>query len=63
MIIDRFEGSMAVIELPDKSIINLPQNLLPQNSKEGDVLKLIIDKDETERRKTEIEELLNKLWK
>ena len=38
IIIDRFEGGFALVELEDKRIINMPQELIPKNAQEGDVL-------------------------
>jgi len=62
MIIDRFEGEFAVVELSDKTFINIPLSELPKGSKEGDVLKLGIDKKETEDRKDRIKDLMDDLW-
>lgn len=62
VIIDRFEGSFAVVELPDKSVMNLPRKLLPQEAKEGDVISIDIDKYETERRRKEIKKLTDDLF-
>ncbi|OJE41967.1 pyruvate kinase [Bacillus proteolyticus] len=65
-IIDRFEGELAVIEL--KSItIDVPRSKLPSSAKEGDVLiieddKYTIDKKETDKRKREIQNLIDKLF-
>ena len=36
-IIDRFEGNFAVIELEDKSLLNIEIQKLPPKSKEGDM--------------------------
>lgn len=62
VIIDRFEGNFAVVELPDKSIINIPRKLFPQNAREGDVISIDIDKYETERRRKEIKKLTDDLF-
>ena len=40
VIIDRFEGDYAVIELEDKTICNMPIKLLPEGAIEGSVLEL-----------------------
>jgi hypothetical protein len=61
MIIDRFEGEFAVIEYEGK-LYNLPKVLLPQDSKEGDVIEININKDETQKRKKNIKNLMDKLW-
>ncbi len=67
LIIDRFEGSLAVCEKEDKSICNIDRNLLPDNAKEGDVLietdgVYTIDKTDTDIRRKKVEELQNKLF-
>lgn len=67
VIIDRFEEDYAVCEQEDKSFINIKKNLIPENAKEGDVLKISgesfsIDKEETDKRKEGIEELTKELW-
>ena len=38
LIIDRFEESWAVLELPDGTTFNFPRSLLPEGAKEGDIL-------------------------
>lgn len=63
--LDRIEDSTAVLLLRyDESIkIDIPLYLLPQESKEGDILNLSIDKDvqETEDAKERVSALLEKL--
>lgn len=62
-IIDRFEGSWAVLEAPDGTIFNFPRSFLPAEAKEGDVLvfDIAIDREATEKRKKEVRDLLNDL--
>ena len=62
-IIDRFEGNMAVIEYNGRTF-DLPKNLLPKEAKEGDVLKISIevDREETEKRRKRIKNLMNELF-
>jgi len=61
VIIDRFEGKFAVVELPDLTTVNLPVALVP-GAKEGDVIKITIDKDSTAERKKRIDAKAKKLW-
>mgnify|MGYP000692205078 CR=1 FL=1 len=61
LIIDRFEGEKAVIESSEGKY-ELPKNELPPESKEGDVLKISIDRDKTSSRKQVIKELSEKLF-
>jgi hypothetical protein len=65
-IIDRFEGELAVIEI-NNITIDVPRSKLPSNVKEGDVLiiendKYTIDKNETDKRRREIQNLMDKLF-
>ncbi|MEG0772575.1 DUF3006 domain-containing protein [Clostridium sp.] len=67
VVIDRFEGDYAVCEKEDREMIDIKRHSLPKEAKEGDVLdiegdKIIIDINETEKRKKEIEELTKDLW-
>lgn len=61
-IIDRFEGDFAVIELDTLEIVNLPKKLVPDDAKEGDVLVININTEETKKRKERIRQLTEDLW-
>lgn len=64
-VIDRFEGRYAVVELFDGSIINIERILLPQEAREGDVIDIEtynIDKEETEKRKVEVNKMARYLF-
>ena len=63
VIIDRFEENYAVVELSDKKTVDLPLELVPEGGKEGDVLDITIDYKETDKRKEEIENLMEDMWK
>ncbi|EJS46364.1 DUF3006 domain-containing protein [Bacillus nitratireducens] len=65
-IIDRFEGELAVIEI-NNSTIDVPKSKLPSAAKEGDVLIIeddtyTIDKNETDKRRREVQDLMDKLF-
>ena len=67
VVIDRFEGLLAVCEKEDRTMINIKRALLPIGAKEGDVLnikgdEISIDVLGTAKRKHEIEELTKDLW-
>ena len=62
LIIDRFEGEFAIVET-DSGMVNIPITELPKNAKEGNVLKLSIDKDSTAQRKKHIKNLMNEVFK
>lgn len=60
--IDRFEGQFAVVELPDMTMANMPVTLVPKGAKEGDILSIEIDENETKARKQRISKLMDDLW-
>ena len=62
VIIDRFEGEYAIVEIEIGKFVNIPKILLP-NAKEGDVVKIEIDKSETELQRKKIENLMEKVFK
>ena len=61
VIIDRFEGNYAVVEIDVGKFVNIPKVLLP-NAKEGDVIKIEKDKKETKNRKKNIQKLMNDVF-
>ncbi|MCQ2513798.1 MAG: DUF3006 domain-containing protein [Ruminococcus sp.] len=66
-IVDRIEGTKAVLECENGEMVNLELKALPKNIKEGDVLNFdngscFLDEQETERRKNEIKELMKALF-
>ena len=65
-IIDRFEGSFAVVELDNNEMKNIKRELIPIEAKEGDVLNIgeviTIDHEETEKRRKGIEKLTEDMW-
>ena len=66
LIIDRFEGDIAVIENGDE-MIDIPRLLLPENAKEGDVIiqsggGYIVDSGSAEKRRQEMLDLQDSLW-
>jgi uncharacterized Zn finger protein len=68
MIIDRFEGNMAVCEKPDRTMTNIPLSQLPAEAKEGDVLIvegdcIRIDQIETEKRRKAAAETMKSVFK
>lgn len=61
LIIDRFEGENIILELEIGKFVNIPKILLP-DAKEGDVVDIEIDKNETNKRKQEIQNLMNNVF-
>lgn len=64
VIIDRFEGNFAVCEKENKTMVDIPKEILPDEAKEGDVLtiSISINSKETEKRKKIIEDLTKDIW-
>ena len=63
LIIDRFEGEIAVVELPNGQMIDCPKLILPDNAKEGSILNITIDENETDTKLKEVTTRMNKLFK
>ena len=61
-IIDRFEGEFAVVELENREMIDIPICMIPEDAKEGNTLKIIIDEEETSIRRKRIEEKFKNLF-
>lgn len=59
--IDRFEGKYAVVELPDRTMVNMPKVLVP-DAREGDIILISIDASETSKRKENIKKLVDEVW-
>lgn len=61
VVIDRFEGEFAVVELPNKKFAEMERSLLP-GAKEGDVVEITLNRDKTEARKKEMQSLMESVW-
>ena len=68
--IDRIENNIAVLFDDDENKSNIPVSELPEDIKEGDILRFdeesevyVIDKEKTEQVKASIEERFRKLFK
>ncbi len=63
-IIDRFEGSWAVIEY-DGAVFNFPRALLPRHARGGDVVRfgVVIDSTGTAERQRRVKRLEGELFK
>jgi uncharacterized small protein (DUF1192 family) len=62
--IDRFEGDIAVLVVePEQTKANVPRSDLPQDAAQGDVVRLegTVDREETEKRRSEIQEQIERL--
>ena len=63
LVISRFEGDLAIIELEDTTF-NVPKTLLPQEAKEGDIIdiSITVDQEATVIRKQQIDTLFKDLF-
>lgn len=61
VIIDRFEGEYAIVEVEEGKFAVLSKVLVP-NAKEGDVIKIMIDEEETKKRSDNIKNLMDDLF-
>lgn len=66
-IIDRIESGFVVAETEDETIVNIPENLIKGDFKEGDILIkkdefFKVDSDLTKKRKEEIDHMLKNMW-
>ncbi|AKA71281.1 DUF3006 domain-containing protein [Clostridium scatologenes] len=66
-IIDRFEEEFAVVELENMKMINIEKSKIPKEAEEGDVINIediiTVNYAETEKRRNNIENLMEDLWK
>ena len=61
-IIDRFEGEFAIVELEDKTMVDIPRVALPAEVMEGDIITIAIQEDETQKRRRKMKDKLNELF-
>jgi hypothetical protein len=63
IVIDRFEGEIAVVEYKEK-FYDIPRDWLPDDAKEGDivVLTMNIDKEGTRKRRAEMQRKMDALF-
>lgn len=65
--IDRIESGFVVAETEDETMVNIPENLIKGDFKEGDILIkedefFKVDSDLTKKRKEEIDHMLKNMW-
>lgn len=63
VIIDRFEGEYAVVELVDGTMVNMLKTLIPENAKEGSIITISYNENETENRQENIKKKMNSIFK
>lgn len=63
IIIDRFEGNVAVVELLNGTTIDCPIALLPDNACEGSIVNITVDEKATEEKLHSLTDRMNRLFK
>lgn len=61
VIIDRFEGGFAIVEIDEGGFAQLPKALVPKGAGEGSVISITLEENESRRRETD--SLMDKLFK
>ncbi|ACM59362.1 Protein of unknown function (DUF3006) [Caldicellulosiruptor bescii] len=61
VVIDRFEGNFAIVELEGRKMVAVPIEIVPEDAKEGDVLVISIEVQSTQERKQRIKDLFESL--
>ncbi|GAB6136879.1 DUF3006 domain-containing protein [Halanaerobaculum tunisiense] len=61
LVIDRFEGNKAIIEYENQTF-DIPKKILPTKAKTGDIIEIVINKERTNKRQKEIDELKEDLF-
>ncbi|MGD8400873.1 MAG: DUF3006 domain-containing protein [Bacillota bacterium] len=46
IVIDKFEGEYAAVELPNQTIVDIPKIVLPDDAVEGDIIEIRINQYE-----------------
>lgn len=57
VILDRYEGNHAIVELPDQQLLSVPAVLF-DGAKEGDVISILVDPAQTRVQKEKIAKLM-----
>lgn len=60
-VIDRFEGNFAVVE-SEGAYFNIPKDIVPSDAKEGSILEISINAEETEKKEIELKKRIKKLF-
>lgn len=61
VVVDRIEEEFIVVELEDGNVVDVPKVLIP-GAKEGDIIDIYINRDETEKRNAEVKKLMDDLF-
>ncbi len=62
LIVDQIDENKAVLETEQGEIITVDAAFLPPEAQEGDIIRVLVDREQTEKKKEEIRNLLKDLW-
>lgn len=62
IIVDRFEGEIAVIELENGDMMGIPKKILPDNAKEGSIINITCDEKETQLSRDAAKKKMNSIF-
>lgn len=62
VIIDRFEGELAVLELENGDFVSVTKKILPFNAVEGSIIDITCNEDETEIKRMEVKKKMNSIF-
>lgn len=62
VIIDRFEGEIAVIELENGEMVDIPKKILPDKAKEGSIINITCDEIETQLSREAAKKKMNSIF-
>ena len=63
LIIDRFENGMAIVELEDGSIAEMPRICLPDDALQGSIVEIKTLCEETRKRRAEMRSKMSSLFR
>ena len=63
IIIDRFEGEIAILELGNGEFVSVPSMILPTNASEGSVIIITCDDNETEKRRLAAKKKMDSIFR
>lgn len=61
LVVDRIEDEYLVVELEDGTIIDIPKEIVP-NAKEGDIIDIYVNEEQTKKRKEEVKKIMDDLF-
>lgn len=62
VIIDRFEGEHAVVEIEKNVVVTVPRALFPKEAQEGSVIHITCAEEDTDRRRAEMKQKMESLF-